>query len=83
MYINFGHGILVRQEEIIGVFDLDKSTVSKHTREFLNKAEKDGRIVAAFDDIPNSVIVTDDKVYLTHASTQTLKKRSAVRRLQL
>ena len=83
MYINFGHGVFVRQEEVIGVFDLDKSTVSKHTREFLNKAEKDGKIVAAFDDIPNSFILTNDKVYLTYASTQTLKKRASVKRLQI
>ena len=77
------HGVFVRQEEVIGVFDLDKSTVSKHTREFLNKAEKDGKIVAAFDDIPNSFILTNDKVYLTYASTQTLKKRASVKRLQI
>ena len=83
MYINFGHGVIVRRDEVIGIFDLDKSTVSKHTQKFLSTAEKNGRIVNAFDDIPNSIILTADKLYLTHASTQTLKKRAAAKGLQI
>ena len=83
MYINFGHGVIVRRDDIIGIFDLDKSTVSKHTREFLSAAEKSGKIVNAFDDIPNSIILTTDKLYLTHASTQTLKKRADEKKLMI
>ena len=41
MYLSIGNDMAVRSSSIIGIFDLDNTTVSKRGREFLEKAEKD------------------------------------------
>ena len=68
----------VRESSIIGIFDLDNTTTSKRTREFLNSAEKDGMVVPC-DDLPKSFILTDEynmqRVFLTSLSASTLEKR--------
>ena len=45
MYIHLGQETLVKKEDIIGIFDLDNTTVSKRTRNFLTMAEKEGRVI--------------------------------------
>lgn len=68
----------VRDKSIIGIFDMDNTTTSKRTREFLAAAEQEGQVVPC-DDLPKSFIVTAeygmDRVYLTTLSSATLEKR--------
>ena len=68
----------VRTASVIGIFDLDNTTVSKRGREFLSAAEKEGQVVPC-DDLPKSFIVTAEyglnRVYLTSLNTATLEKR--------
>ena len=40
MYLHLGQETVVRERDIIGIFDLDNTTVSRHTRKTLNEAEK-------------------------------------------
>ena len=68
-------------DEIIGIFDLDTSTVSKRTRDYLAKAEKAGIVENVCYDIPKSFIVCRDKngnekVYISQISSTTLQKRT-------
>ena len=78
MYLSIGKDLAVRESSIIGIFDLDNTTTSKRTREFLNFAEKDGMVVPC-DDLPKSFILTDEynmqRVFLTSLSASTLEKR--------
>ena len=78
MYINIGNDMAVRERSVIGIFDLDNTTTSKRTREFLSAAEQEGQVVPC-DDLPKSFIVTAeygmDRVYLSSLSTTTLEKR--------
>ena len=78
MYLSLGNDMAVRESSIIGIFDLDNTTTSKRTREFLNSAEKDGMVVPC-DDLPKSFILTDEynmqRVFLTSLSASTLEKR--------
>ena len=78
MYLNIGNDMAVRESSIIGIFDLDNTTTSKRTREFLNSAEKDGMVVPCYD-LPKSFILTDEynmqRVFLTSLSASTLEKR--------
>ena len=78
MYLSIGNDMAVRTSSVIGIFDLDNTTVSKRGREFLSAAEKDGLVVPC-DDLPKSYILTAEyglsKVYLTSLSTATLEKR--------
>ena len=81
MYVSIGSSMAVRASSVIGVFDLDNSSCSKHTRAFLREAEKNGQVVTVADDLPKSFILTDEygmeRVYLTQFSTATLEKRFA------
>ena len=78
MYLSIGNDMAVREKSIIGIFDMDNTSTSKRTREFLNRAEKNGEIVPC-DDLPKSFILTAEygipRVYLTEYYTSTLEKR--------
>lgn len=78
MYLSIGNDMAVRSTSIIGIFDMDNTTTSKRTREFLNAAERDGEVIPC-DDLPKSFIVSAEyglhRVHLTSLSSQTLEKR--------
>ena len=35
MYIHLGMGVVVREEDVVGIFDMENTTVSGATRDFL------------------------------------------------
>ncbi len=57
MYLHAGNNKIIREKDIIGIFDMDNSTVSHITRKYLAEAEKDGRVMTAKDEIPKSFIL--------------------------
>jgi len=57
MYIHLGQDVIVEESSVIGIFDMDNTTGSKITVNFLNNAEKNGQIVNISDDIPKSFVV--------------------------
>lgn len=79
MYLYLGQNTVVRTEEVLGVFDLDNSTVSKHTRSFLNRAQKEGRVVNVSAELPKSFVVCletgSETVYLSQMTPATLLRR--------
>ncbi len=78
MYLNIGGDFAVRQRSILGIFDLDNTSTSKRTREFLGEAEQEGQVVPC-DDLSKSFLLTQEygmtKIYLTSLTTATLEKR--------
>ncbi|MBO5089913.1 MAG: DUF370 domain-containing protein [Clostridia bacterium] len=79
MYIHLGNEIVVREDEIVGIFDLDTTTVSKHSRKFLEISEKQKKVINVSYELPKSFVVTKDKkVYISQISTATLQKRSNI-----
>ena len=78
MYLSIGNDMAVRDRSIIGIFDLDNTSTSKRTREFLDRAEKEGQVVPC-DDLPKSFILTSEygfnRIHLTTLSSATLEKR--------
>lgn len=78
MYLSIGNDLAVRQSSIIGIFDMDNTSTSARTRDFLAKAEKQGQVIPC-DDLPKSFIITAEyglnRVHLTSLSAQTLEKR--------
>lgn len=81
MYLHIGQDCVVADGEILGIFDLDTTSISKHTRDFLAQAEKKKRVVNVTDDLPKSFLVTEKagrvKVYISQIAPATLKKRSS------
>lgn len=78
MYIPIGNDMSVRESSIIGIFDMDNTSTSKRTRQFLSMAQQEGAVVSC-DDLPKSYIVTTQygmtRVYESTLSTSTLEKR--------
>ena len=78
MYLSIGNDMAVRERSVIGIFDLDNTTVTPRGRLFLEKAEKAGEVVPC-DDLPKSYVLTAEygmtRLYLTSYNTATLEKR--------
>ena len=78
MYLSIGNDMAVRDRRIIGIFDLDNTSTSRRTREFLEKSEKEGEVVPC-DDLPKSFVLTSEygfhRVHLTALTPATLEKR--------
>lgn len=74
MYIYLGNNKTVRKKDIVAIFDMDTSTVSVSTRNFLTRAQREGRVVTLGYDLPKSfIIMRDETVYLSPYNTSTLK----------
>ena len=69
------------QDDIIGIFDLDNTTVSKVTRDYLSKAEKRKQVVNVSFELPKTFVLTNNKkdgnkIYISQISSSTLLKRA-------
>ena len=78
MYLSIGNDMAVRDTSIIGIFDMDNTSTSKRTREFLERAEREGNVVPC-DDLPKAYVLTMEygfqRVHLSSLNTATLEKR--------
>ena len=78
MYLSIGNDMAVRESSLIGIFDLDNTTTSRRTREFLEAAEKEGQVVPC-DELPKAFLITAEyglpRVYLTALNSRTLDRR--------
>ena len=80
MYIHLGQDTVVRASDVVGIFDLDTTTVSKISRSFLRAAEKEGRVVNVSYELPKSFVVCREDgrttVYISQISSATLARRA-------
>ena len=81
MYLHLGENTVVRTDNIIGIFDMDTSTISKWTKEYLSNATKNKRVINVSMELPKSFVVCNEnneiKVYVSQISSQTLMKRKS------
>ncbi len=77
--LHLGKNENVRVKDIIGFFDLDSSTESEATKDFLKRAEKEYKIINLLYDLPRSFVVSEingnESVYLLSNSVETEIKR--------
>ena len=52
-----GLDMILKKQDIIGLFDIDSVTVQKNSREFLNKAQQQKQIEDITTDLPISFIL--------------------------
>ena len=77
MYLHLGGDTVVLKKEIVAICDLDNTSTSYRTREFLKSAEKSGKMHAASDELPKSfVVLRDGSIYLSQLNSVTLMKRA-------
>lgn len=79
MYVSIGSDFSVRARSILGIFDLDNTSISRHTRNFLAEAERQGEIIDVSGKLPKSYIITEEfglrRIYLTQYNAAVLEKR--------
>lgn len=83
MFIHLGGDTLVNSKEVIGIFDLESTTVSKKTRDFLKIAENKKEVINVTYELPKTFIVCSNKnkkrkIYISQLSSSTLLKRTNI-----
>ena len=83
MYLHIGDNVSIPEKDIIGIFDIDKTTTTGDTRNFLSRSEQVGTSITISEEMPKSFIVTAErnsektqKIYISPISASTLKERS-------
>ena len=79
MYIHLGRDYGLNDRDIIGIFDLETTTISPRGREFLNYAQKNGAVVSLSDDLRQCYVLADapvDTVYLSELSSAAMRRRA-------
>jgi hypothetical protein len=80
LYLFLGGDTVIRSDEVVAIFDLDKTSTGPITREFLANAEREMRVTNVAGDLPRSFLVCEDdtgtRVYLSQIAAATLKKRA-------
>ncbi len=79
MYLHLGGDTVINTENIVGIFDLENTSISKHTKKFLARAEKEGSVINVSYELPKSFIVAhengEERVYISQLAPSTLFKR--------
>ena len=80
MYLHLGNETVVQMRDVIGIFDIEKTSVSKFTKEFLNTASKSSQVLNVSYEMPKSFVVCQKDgqtvIYISQISPQTLLKRA-------
>jgi hypothetical protein len=80
MFLHIGGDVVIPIKSIIAILDIDTTTISRDTRDFLKIAEEEGFINAISDDLPKTFIITEtdkkSKIFLSPISSVTLQKRA-------
>lgn len=72
--------MVVPYQNVVGIFDLDNASSSHLTRKYLERAEKEGKVVNVSEDLPKAFVLCSGKgknftVYLSQLSAATLLRR--------
>ena len=80
MYLTLGKETVIPENSVLGVFDLDTSTQSPISREFLSQAEKRGQVMNTAEDLPISFFLCEDRkktlIYLSQSSSRTVYRKT-------
>lgn len=75
MYLHIGGEVSVLVSDVVGIFDIEATSTSRMTADFLSKSQKMGRIYSVTNEMPKAFVICTDYTYITNVSHQTLRKR--------
>lgn len=85
MYLHLGQDVVVNTNDVISILDMDNTTVSKITKEFLKGSEEEGFVVNVSEELPKSYVLCERNgrvcVYISPISSSTLLKRAEQSRI--
>ena len=85
MFVHLGNNVVVNIKDIVTIIDIDNTTTSKITRDFLTECQRKNIVENVSDDLPKSAVVCKYKdkvkVYISQISPVTLQGRYNKRRV--
>ena len=76
MFIHIGNDLSVLKSSVTAVVNLETVSPSrKDVTDFINSEDDQGRLQYVTDDIPKTLVITDDKTYVSPVSGYVLLKR--------
>ena len=80
MFLHLGEDTVINMKNVVAICDLETTTVTKITKDYLANAQKTGKIINVSSELPKSFVVCNegDKiyVYISQISARTLFKRT-------
>lgn len=81
MYLHLGSDTVVNTKNIIAILDLESTSQSQNTRDFLKIVEEEGFVRNVSDEIPKTFVLCEidgqSVIYITNISSKALAGRSA------
>lgn len=78
MFLHLGNDVAVNTNSIIGIFDIENTSTSQMTKNFLSNT-KNKKIINVNYEMPKTFVVCEEdgveSIYITSIATSTLKKR--------
>ena len=79
MFIHIGNDMSVRRSSVTAIINLETALPSrKDVTDFMNLEDEQGRLQYVGDEIPKTLVITDDKTYVCSISASVLLKRLEV-----
>ena len=79
MFLHVGNNKNIRISSIVGIFDMDNTTVSAITRKYLSAKQRQGVVESAIEEIPKSFVLyregNEYKICFSQLSSASLKGR--------
>lgn len=76
MFIHIGNDLSVLKSSITAVVDLENVLPSqKDITEFIKREDEQGRLQYVTEEIPKSLVITDDKTYVCSLSANLILNR--------
>ncbi len=80
MYLHLGKDVSVNTKNIIAILDLESTSVSKGTRDFLKIVEEEGFVRNVSEEIPRTFVLCEingqSVIYITNISSKALAGRT-------
>lgn len=79
MYLHIGNNYSVNMHDVVGIFDIENTTVGKCTKKLLERSEKKHLCIYTTYEMPKSFVITmkdgEEKLYISQLSAYTIRKR--------
>lgn len=76
MYIHIGNNVLLRKDEVIGVFSIQSLMEDNKGRKFLADVKQNREVEDISGGKHTSLVITDTKAFITRITSATLLARS-------
>lgn len=73
--IHIGGGKLVESETVVAVFDMESATANGGARDFMRAVQRRGAVRELCADLPKSLVMVDETVYVSPSPATGICKR--------